>query len=230
MKALPFLTAAVLACTPVAFAQQALTVGPKHRYRFDNASGALAAGAQLADSIGTAHGFIRGAGASATGNGVRLTGGSSASAAYIDLPNALASGSAEIYPGFSEASYEVWITVHSTQNWSRILDFGNNSIDEVSGPGGTFNGADYLIVTANVGTANSIRFERGGQFLTGGGQQDIAHRGDLRQRLVRVETLQERQPDRLGAEPAGTKHARRLERVAGALELGGRRQYRRNLR
>jgi regulation of enolase protein 1 (concanavalin A-like superfamily) len=174
MKALPFLTAAVLACTPVAFAQQALTVGPKHRYRFDNASGALAAGAQLADSIGTAHGFIRGAGASATGNGVRLTGGSSASAAYIDLPNALASGSAEIYPGFSEASYEVWITVHSTQNWSRILDFGNNSIDEVSGPGGTFNGADYLIVTANVGTANSIRFERGGQFLTGGGQQDIA--------------------------------------------------------
>ena len=173
MKTFLTFTAATLASLFAAGAQQALTVGPKHRYRFDNASGALAAGAQLNDSIGTAHGFIRGAGASANGNGVRLTGGSSASAAYIDLPNASVSGSAESYPGFSEASYEVWVTVHSSQTWSRILDFGNNASDDVTGPGGTFNGADYLTVSANVGTANDIMFERGGQYLTGGGNQFV---------------------------------------------------------
>ena len=175
MKTLPLIAAASLAIflAPAADAQQALTIGPKHRYRFDNASGALAAGTQLNDSVGTAHAFVRGSGASANGSGVRLTGGSSATAPYIDLPNGSVSGSAEMFPGLSEASYEVWVTVHSNQNWSRILDFGNNSIDEVTGPGGTFNGADYLIVSANIGTGNNIRFERGGQYLTGGGQQDI---------------------------------------------------------
>lgn len=172
---LPLATAA-LACFPFGAvdAQQSITVAPKHRYRFDNAAGSLADGAQLTDSIGGATGYIRGAGASATGAGVRLTGGSSATSAYIDLPNGKASGSGEIFPGLAEASYEVWVTVHSNQNWSRILDFGNNSIDEVNAPGGTFNGADYLFVSANIGTANSIRFERGGQYLTGGGTQDVS--------------------------------------------------------
>ncbi|BCU79359.1 LamG-like jellyroll fold domain-containing protein [Luteolibacter sp. LG18] len=174
MKTLSILTALACLAAHTASAQQALTIAPKHRYRFDNTSGTLADGSQLTDSIGTAHGFIRGSGASATGSGVRLTGGSGASAAYIDLPNGTISGSAEIFPGLAEASYEVWVTVQSAQNWSRILDFGNNSSDEITGPGGNFNGADYLMVTANIGTANDIRFERGGQYLTGGGTQDIA--------------------------------------------------------
>ena len=175
MKTLSLIAAISFATflAPAADAQQALTIGPKHRYRFNNASGSLAAGTQINDSVGTAHAFVRGTGASANGNGVRLTGGASATAPYIDLPNASVSGSAEMYPGLSEASYEVWVTVHSSQNWSRILDFGNNSIDEVAAPGGTFNGADYLCVSANVGTANDILFERGGQYLTGGGNQFI---------------------------------------------------------
>ena len=189
MKTLSFLAAAAfLTLLPAAHAQQALTVGPKHRYRFDNPSGVLAAGAQITDSIGTAHGFIRGSGASGNGDGVRLAGGASDSAAYIDLPNASVSGSAEMFPGLSEASYEVWVTVHSNRNWSRILDFGNNSIDEVIAPGGTFNGADYLIVSANVGTSNTIRFERGGQFLTGGGLQDISGATVLGTRMHLVAT------------------------------------------
>lgn len=176
------------ACGFAAQAQEALTIGPKHRYSFDNSNGALADGTQLTDSIGAVHGFIRGAGASANGTGIRLIGGSPASAAYIDLPNASASGSAEIFPGFGEASYEVWVTVHSNQNWSRILDFGNNSIDEVGGPGSSFNGADYLIVTANVGTNNTIRFERGGQFLTGGGLQDVSGATTIGTRMHLVAT------------------------------------------
>jgi regulation of enolase protein 1 (concanavalin A-like superfamily) len=190
MKTLPLIAAAIFATfvAPAANAQQALTIGPKHRYRFDNASGTLAAGTQLNDSIGTTHAFIRGTGASATGSGVRLTGGSSATAAYIDLPNASVSGSAEMFPGLNEATYEVWVTVHSNQNWSRILDFGNNASDEVTGPGGTFNGADYLIVSANIGTTNNIRFERGGQYLTGGGQQDITGATTIGTRMHLVAT------------------------------------------
>ncbi|MEK7951417.1 LamG-like jellyroll fold domain-containing protein [Luteolibacter soli] len=190
MKTLSLIAAATLATllAPAANAQQAITIGPKHRYRFDNASGTLATGTQINDSIGTAHAFVRGTGASANGTGVRITGGSSATAAYIDLPNATVSGSAEMYPGFSEATYEVWVTVNSNQNWSRILDFGNNAIDDVTAPGGTFNGADYLMVSANIGTANNIRFERGGQYLTGGAQQDITGATTLGTRMHLVAT------------------------------------------
>jgi regulation of enolase protein 1 (concanavalin A-like superfamily) len=190
MKTLSLLAAATLATflAPAADAQQSLTIGPKHRYRFNNASGSLAAGTQITDSVGTAHAFVRGTGASANGNGVHLTGGSSATAPYIDLPNASVSGSAEMYPGLSEASYEVWVTVHSSQNWSRILDFGNNSIDEVAAPGGTFDGADYLCVSANVGTANDILFERGGQYLTGGGNQFITGAATIGTRVHLVVT------------------------------------------
>jgi hypothetical protein len=173
MKCLSLLIAASLSGAIAAHAQQSITIGPKHRYRFDVATGPLANGAQLPDSIGTAHGSIRGTGASANGTGVRITGGSSATAPYLDLPNASVSGSAEMFPGLSDASYEIWVTVHSNQNWARIIDFGNNSTDEVTAPGGTFNGSDYLIVSASIGNANNIRFERGGQFLTGGGQKDI---------------------------------------------------------
>ena len=192
MKTLSLIAAASLATflAPVVDAQQMLTIGPKHRYRFDNATGALAAGTQINDSVGTKHAFIRGAGASATGNGVRIIGGASATAPYIDLPNASVSGSADMYPGLSEASYEVWVTVHSNQNWSRIIDFGNNAIDDVGGPGGSFNGADYLMVSANIGTANNIRFERGGQYLTGGAQQDITGATTLGTRMHLVATYE----------------------------------------
>jgi regulation of enolase protein 1 (concanavalin A-like superfamily) len=190
MKTLSLIAAATLATflAPAADAQQALTIGPKHRYRFDNTSGSLAAGTQINDLIGTSHAFVRGSGASATGSGVRISGGSSATAPYIDLPNASVSGSAEMYPGLSEASFEVWVTVHSSQNWSRILDFGNNSIDEVAAPGGTFNGADYLCISANVGTANDILFERGGQYLTGGGNQFITGATTIGTRMHLVAT------------------------------------------
>jgi len=184
---LPAATLALLSAT-AALAQQALPVPPAHRYRFDNPAAPLADGAQILDSIGGAHGLIRGAGASADGTGVRLPGGSPASAAYIDLPNHLASGSAAYFPGLADATYEVWITVHSAQNWSRILDFGNNSADEIAAPGGSFNGADYLMVSATVGTTPNIRFERGGQYLTGGATQDIAGATTLGARMHVVAT------------------------------------------
>ena len=180
--------ALVLLATTSALAQQSLPVPPTHRYRFDNPAGTLAEGVQVNDSIGGAHGVIRGSGASANGAGVRLPGGSPAGAAYIDLPNGLGSGSGVYFPGLTEATYETWVTVHTAQNWSRIFDFGNNSADEIAAPGGTFNGADYLMVSATIGTAANIRFERGGQFLTGGATQDIAGATTLGARMHLVAT------------------------------------------
>lgn len=175
MRTLASLFAIILGSlvSSTAFAQGSTASGLKHRYSFGNTAGALANGAQVTDSIGGANGTVRGTGANATGSGVRLAGGSSSTSAYIDFPNGIASGSGELFPGLEVVTYELWVTVHSNKTWSRIIDFGNNSIDEVTGPGGTFNGADYLCVSANVGNANDILFERGGEHLTGGGNQFI---------------------------------------------------------
>jgi hypothetical protein len=98
------LVVAVLAFLTPGFAQaqQGLPFPPVHRYTLDNASGGLADGAQVLDSIGSAHGVVRGAGAAATGSGVMLPGGSSASAAYIDLPNGVVSGAGS----YASATYE----------------------------------------------------------------------------------------------------------------------------
>ncbi|MBB5350541.1 hypothetical protein HNR46_000769 [Haloferula luteola] len=189
MKSVLKIAAMLAAFAASSQAQEALTYGPIHRYRFDNASGSLSDGSQLADSIGTAHASIRGSGASATGSGVRLMGGSSASAPYIDLPNGSVSGSGEIFPGLSEASYEVWLTVHSEQSMSRILDFGNNSVGEVTTTGSSFYGSDYLEITATVGTSNDMRFERGGLGLTGGGGLDITGATDIGSQMHVVVTF-----------------------------------------
>jgi hypothetical protein len=169
-------------------AQRALGAGPVHRYRFAEAAASAPDGASVADSVGSAHGVVRGAGASFTGSGLRLPGGAPATAAYIDLPNGIASGSLSQNPGYAAASYELWTTVHANFNYSRLLDFGANSTGETTALGGTFNGTDYLIVSANVGTAQTIRFERGGSGLTGGSTQDSAGGTILGQRVHLVAT------------------------------------------
>ncbi len=160
----------------VALAQQTLSVGPVHRYTFNSIAGAAVDGTQISDTIGAANGIIRGTGASFDGaGGLRLTGGASTTAAYIDFPNGLASGALDQTPGYASVTYELWVTVNSSQNYSRILDFGSNDSGEITTVGGSFNGTDYLIVSANVGTNPTIRFERGGNGLTGGATQDIAN-------------------------------------------------------
>jgi len=130
---------------------------PIHRYSFDGSGGI---GATLTDSIGGAHGVLRGADSSAlTGTGqLNLGGGSSATAGYGDLPNGLISG-------LTNTTLEGWATWENAgQNWTRLFDFGDNTAGEVTGPGGSFSGNGpggdgYFFLTPGNGT--------GGNMLTG---------------------------------------------------------------
>jgi len=131
-----------------------LTAGPAHRYTFDNlASGA--AGTTVPDVVGGNNAVIRGSGATVTATGVDLPGGSPASAAYIDLPNGLLSSRTNV-------TLEGWVTVQSTQNWSRLIDIGTSTAGEVTDVGTGFNGGttDWIMVSASNGTGVDQQIER----------------------------------------------------------------------
>ena len=125
---------------------------PVNRWSFDTAAGGAADGAVVSDSIGGAHGTIRGAGASWSGTDVVLPGGSSDSAAYVDLPNGLISGKTAV-------TFEGWYTVNGGGNWARVFDFGSTQPGggngEITGPGNTNGGGaeglDYIILSASRG-------------------------------------------------------------------------------
>jgi hypothetical protein len=133
----------------------ALPSGPIHRYSFTNAPGVANNGDVVVDSVGTAHGAIRGGGANFTGSRVVLPGGPSASAPYIDLPNGLLSTNSVDNGGSGEVTFEGWVKVTGSRNWSRILDFGSSTVGgvqgEVTGVGGGGNGQDYLFYSAQNG-------------------------------------------------------------------------------
>lgn len=150
---------AALVCVAGVCAQQP-TNGPVHRYNFTNTGGALADGTVVVDSVGGSNGVIRGKGATADGTGIRLTGGSSATAPYIELPGGIASGKDRSARGYSNATYEVWMTMHSDQNWSRAFDFGVGTAGEIKTPGGAFSGTNYFMVSVNEGAAPNVKMER----------------------------------------------------------------------
>jgi Concanavalin A-like lectin/glucanases superfamily len=130
-----------------------LTTGPSHRYTFNNlASGDD--GTVVPDIIGGAHGVMRGSGAAPEGTtGINLPGGSPEFAAYVDLPNGLLSTRTNI-------TLETWMTVESTQNWSRVMDFGTTSLGELTGPTvGGYSGTNYVMLSASNGTGSDQRFE-----------------------------------------------------------------------
>jgi len=141
------------------------TPAPIHRYSFDGNGGI---GSQVTDSIGGAHGVLLGSDGSAhNGTGqLNLGGGGSATAGYVDLPNGIVSG-------LTNATLEAWVTWdNSSQNWSRIFDFGDNTQGEVNGPGGGFSGngggADgYFFVTPGSGTGGNLL---GGVYEPGPGE------------------------------------------------------------
>jgi hypothetical protein len=154
-------------------ASATLAKAPVHRYSFDNmASGndgtvipdIGATGADKAD------GAIRGLGAIVSNTGIDLPGGDSHTQAYLDFPNGIVSGTYNGGAGYTSASYETWLTIQTNQNWSRVMDFGTNQAGEVTGPGGDFNGTNYVIVSANIGGDPNVRFEVGGN--QGAGTRD----------------------------------------------------------
>ncbi len=126
--------------------------GLQHRYSFRNPSG-VAVGSNVIDSVGGAHGIVLGSPATFDGDRVFISGGASATAAYVDFPNGLLSvnGAANGGSGSGQLTLEGWARVTGNQNWSRILDIGNSTVPENVGPGGGGDGRDYLFLSAQEG-------------------------------------------------------------------------------
>jgi hypothetical protein len=151
--------------------------GLKHRYTFNNGVTASAAsGTMIPDAIGSADGQLLGSPASFNGTRVVLGGGSSATAAYIDLPNGLLSTNGVVNGGSGEVSFEGWVKVTSARTWSRIFDIGSSLGNEVPGPGGGGEGLDYFMLSAVVGTDPSFRrTEVRNEDPAGGGIRTVDH-------------------------------------------------------
>lgn len=135
--------------------QPVTAAAPKNRWSFSETSGTA-----VNDSIGTAHGVVRGTPFTRPAGQVSLSGGSSTSAAYVDLPNGLISS-------LTDATFEGWMTVTGNQNWARIFDFGRTnqttpgaSAGEITAPGtpsGATTGTDYILLSAQVGGDQSLK-------------------------------------------------------------------------
>jgi hypothetical protein len=127
-----------------------LTARPTHRYSFNNAAVADAVGATVNDT-GTAAGaaaVIKGAPgtASFTGTKIHLTGGPSASAPYVDLPNGLVSSLSSTTGGPGEITLEGWVQVTGRNFWIRFFDFGSGTSGELTDVGGDATGQNYFML------------------------------------------------------------------------------------
>jgi hypothetical protein len=136
---------------------------PIHRYTFGGLPLADAVGQTLSD-IGTpggANGIVRGTAGSASlsGSKLLLTGGSSATAPYVDLPNGLLSNLSVSNGGPGKITLEGWVTVVGGLTWPRLFDFGSTTIGEVTTIGGTFNGVNYFTLAQNYTYRNWARCE-----------------------------------------------------------------------
>jgi hypothetical protein len=111
----------------------------QHRYSFNEGATGNATGRTIIDSIGGAHGTVLGDDSSASATQLILPGGSSATQAYVDLPNGIISS-------LTDATFEAWYTIDSTFNrsWGRVFDFGSTEGGELTGPGGGGEGLDYI--------------------------------------------------------------------------------------
>ncbi len=140
--------------------------GLQHRYTFNNIATNNGTDVVVEDSVGTANGVVRGSGSTFTGNRIALPGGSSGSAAYVDLPNGLLTANSTNNGGSGQITVEGWVQVTGNRNWARIFDFGSTGPSpvgpggEIPGPGGSGDGIDYFTYSAQVGTdVNNRRFE-----------------------------------------------------------------------
>jgi hypothetical protein len=127
-----------------------LTARPTHRYSFNNPAAADAVGATVADT-GTAPGdaaVIKGTAGNAqfTGTAVHLSGGASATAPYVDLPNGLVSSLATANGGSGEITLEGWVQVLGVNAWIRFFDFGSGTGGELTDIGGDATGLNYFML------------------------------------------------------------------------------------
>jgi hypothetical protein len=139
--------------------------GLQHRYTFNNAPTNNGVDSIVPDSVGTADALVKGLGSSFTGDRLVLPGGVSGTAAYVDLPNGLLTQNSTNNGGSGQITFEGWVQVTGGRTWSRILDIGSSGPccgpgGEQPGPGGSGEGIDYLMYSAQVDqNVNSRRFE-----------------------------------------------------------------------
>src|SRR5207249_7961139 len=98
------------------FAAASLHASVLHRWSFSEASGT-----NVADSIGTANGYVAVIGTNTdyvrTNGMVRLAGGTRAQADYVQFPPGLVSH-------LTNVTIELWVAPRAGQIWSRLFDFG----------------------------------------------------------------------------------------------------------
>jgi len=133
------------------------------RWSFNSASGAVAGGTVLSDSVAGMAATIRGVGASFNGSALVLPGNTTGNvtpstiSAYLDLPNGVLSGRENV-------SVEIWATPVASINFQRLFDFGASSAGDGLGAAGEWTGAgtvapnnvtasDEFGLTINVGAS-----------------------------------------------------------------------------
>ncbi len=113
-----------------------------NRWSFNSTAGDAPSGATVANEVqGGDPAVILGDGARFTGSAIKLPGGPSNIAAYVDLPNGIVSG-------LTEVTIEGWVTVDTGGfAWTRAFDIGDSAGQELPGPGGGGDGTDYLMLS-----------------------------------------------------------------------------------
>jgi hypothetical protein len=134
-----------------------LEAAPAQRYSFNEAAAANASGLQFQDSAGSAHGTVRGSGASFTGTRLSLAGGDSTTAAYGDLPNALLSARSADNAGPGAVTVEGWIRLTGNRTSARVFDFGSTTGGELAGPGGGGTALDSFTLFGQLGAITTTR-------------------------------------------------------------------------
>jgi hypothetical protein len=119
----------------------------RHRYSFSEGVAANATNRTIIDSVSGANGIVRGTGSSASAAQLILSGGSSTTGAYVDLPNGLVSS-------LTDVTFEAWYSLDGVQGqgWARIFDFGSTEGGELMGPGGGGQGLDNIFYAPMRGT------------------------------------------------------------------------------
>ncbi len=129
-----------------------LAAKPIHRYTFNSATTNDAVGLVVPDvgSAGGADALVQGtygsAAAGFTGQKLHLTGGTSDTAPYVDLPNGLLSGLGAANSGSGQVTFEGWVLVNAQTYWPRLFVFGSSSAGEITGPGGSFSGVNFIML------------------------------------------------------------------------------------
>ena len=147
----------------------ALSKPPVHRWSFNNPAGAATDGSSIADSIGGLEAVVRGNNGSFTGTGLTVPGGVGGdSPAYVDLPNGIISSNERI-------SIELWATQTTNKTWSRMMSFGVSTAGEVTGPGGSFDGSENLVLYGNQDGNAHNRVQRTGGTISNGANARLSN-------------------------------------------------------